>query len=180
MSKPKYNIGDTVYWIYSSCHYGKKIPCTMCFGKKAVQIILGDGSTINSECGFCSHGLDRATGLTQVWMPHAEIKSGEITGLEKEYEWKYKVGHEHLSEYDLFSNKEDALAPFQERLLQVQKQAENFFKESFVSAIKSQIWNAGYHKECIKRAEQTIEWHQTRLAMIKEKRITATRERDEG
>lgn len=170
MDKPKYNLGDTVYWIYSSNHYSKKIPCPMCFGKKKVEVILGDNSTIKSECGYCRHGVDFATGTATTWGPHAEIKSGKITGINMSEGWKYSVGYSSLYDYELFATEEEAAGPLAERWVEVKKQAEAFFKESFVNATEKQIWSAGYHRQCIERAKQTIEWHEARLGMIKDKK----------
>lgn len=168
--KPKYNLGDTVYWVYSSNHYSKKIPCPICFGKKHVQVILGDDSIVKSECGYCSHGLDRATGTATTWEPYAQIRSGEIDGIENYQGWTYKAGGSTHKEHELFSSEEEATPKYKDELLNVQKQAKHFFEESFVNATKEQMWSAGYHRECIKRAQQTIEWHEGRLCIIKQPR----------
>ena len=168
MSTPKYNIGQTVFFVYTSNHYAKKIPCPMCFGEKFVTIILGDDSKELIECGFCSHGFERATGQATTWEPHAEIKSGEITGIEFNEGWTYKIGYERVREHKLYLSEEEAIPEREKQFKEVVKQADAFFLDHFVSTKKSQIWSVGYHRGQIKHLEKQIEWHKRRLGLIKQ------------
>lgn len=166
----KYNIGDTVYWVEASTHYQKSIPCPMCFGKCFVTIILGDDSQEKIECGFCQKGYERACGIAKTWEASAMVCSGAITGVSSRDGVRYEVGYRSVYEHEIFTKEEAELVRV-EKLAEVTSQAEHWFKESFVNAKKNQIWSAGYHRECIKREKRTIEWHELRLGMIKDKKI---------
>lgn len=167
----KYNIGDTVYWVESSCNFQKQVPCTMCFGKKVVTIILGDDSQTKIECGACERGMDRSTGFMTVWEPNARIESGKISGVSTKGQITYEIGYRNIYETSLFSKSEDAEAERKKQYEIEVERAKEWFKQSFHTCSKKQVWSARYHKDCIKRAERDIEWHQLRLGMIKIKEV---------
>lgn len=166
------NIGDTIYWIESSTHFGKSIPCPMCFGKGLVTIILGDDSQEKIECGMCSHGIERPSGQARTWEASAFIKSGKISGVSTRDGLKYEVGHTSVYAHDCFDSEADAIPRRDAELVEVQKRREAWFRESFVNCKKKQVWSAGYHRGCIESAKRTIEWHEARLGMIAEKKVT--------
>lgn len=163
-------IGDKVYWVESHTHYGKSIPCPMCFGKRFVTIILGDDSRTDSLCVMCSHGLECATGLAKTWEAVAVICSGEITGISTRDELKYEVGYKTISAVEVFDSEAAAIPVREEKQKETEERRDAWFKDSFVNCKKSQLWSAGYHRDCIKSAERTIQWHETRLNIIKERK----------
>lgn len=165
----KYKIGDIVYWVESSSNMEKTIPCPICFGKRFVIIILGDDTQEKIECGYCSHGIERATGYIKTWLPCAMVKSDRITGVSSRYGIKYELSNRQIEEQDIFDNEKDAEIEKEIRYKQEVERSQLWFKESFVSAKKSQVWSVGYHKNEIKRNQRTIEWHQERIGMIKVK-----------
>lgn len=162
-------IGKTVFWVESYTRYGKAIPCPMCFGKQFVTIILGDGSSTQSECGMCSHGLDRATGQAKVWEPTAFIKSGVVTGMSTRDGIKYEIGYQSISASQCFETEEEAKPELEKQLKEVKECAEHWYKDNFIQCKKTQLWSAGYHRGCIESAERNIAWHKARLGMIKDK-----------
>lgn len=164
------SIGDTVYWVESHTHYGKSIPCPMCFGKQFVTIILGDGSNVKSECGMCSHGLDRATGQTKTWEAVALILSGAITGISTREGVKYEVGHTSVYQHECFDSEDEAIPVRDAKLKEMEERRDTWFKESFIRCKKTQIWNAGYHRGCIEDLERNISWHKARLGMIEDRK----------
>jgi len=166
----KHNIGDFIYWVYSSTNYQKEIPCPMCFGKLFVTIILGDNSESKIECGYCQKGYERASGIATVWEAVALVKSGEISGVSTRNGTKYEVGYETLMSTEIFTSKKEAEAHRKVRYEEEILRANKWFKDNFVNAKKSQTWSTGYHRNCIKSAEKTISWHKDRLCMIKEKK----------
>lgn len=165
----KYSIGDIVYWVYSSTHYEHSIPCEMCFGKRVVKIILGNDEVVTSECGACSHGMDYATGTMKTWKPIAIVHTGRITGVSTYGGTRYEVDGRSVSEHELFSNKEEAEKVREIKLQEAVAQANTNFQNKLNNCKKSQIWSTHYHRSRIEDAKRTIEWHQNRLAMIKER-----------
>lgn len=166
----KYNIGDKVYWVYSESRYSKKIPCPMCFGNRMVTIILGDDSQIKSECGYCGRGDNGPSGTATTWEPIAIVKSGVITGVTTRSGIRYEVGFESLEEHELFSSELEAKKVREVKYKKEVERSERWFRDNFKRAKESQIWSTGYHRNCIKDNKKSIEWHQLRLAMIKEKK----------
>lgn len=164
------NIGDTVYWVESYTNYDKSIPCPMCFGKRFVTIILGDDTRAESECGMCSHGLDRATGTAKTWEPTANIRSGVITGISTREGTKYEVGYKTIPSHECFDSELLATPVRDEKFKEAVETASEWFKDHFVTCKKKQIWSAGYHRSCIEAAKRTVSWHEARLNLIKEKK----------
>ncbi len=164
----KYKLGDKVYWIYSSTNYSKKIPCTMCFGKRFVTIILGDESQTKISCGFCESGFEGSTGQATVWEPIAVVRVGTISGVSTSGGIKYEIGSELLYEHELFDNENDAQIQRAIKFKEVSETAKKYFEDSFVNCTKKQVWSAGYHKRCIESNKKNIEWHELRLGILKE------------
>lgn len=170
MNKPKFNIGDEVFHVQSSCNHGTKVPCVVCFGKRKVTVILGNGEHIDTECGHCSAGFDPPSGYSTTWEAHAHIVGAPVTGVTHEYDgWRYQVGGYGVREHEIFTTREEA-APIMEAKLkeEVERKAE-WERDHFITATKKQIWSAGYHRNRIKDHERQINWHKARLCMIEEK-----------
>ncbi len=170
----KFNLGDLVFWVEASSNYGKEIPCPMCFGKRFVTIILGNGESELSQCGFCQHGIGAPSGTAKTWEPEAKVMSGAVTGISTRDGIKFEVGYRSFHASELFDNEQGAKVVREEKYKEVKESAEHWFKESFINAKKKQIWSNGYHKDCIKSAERTIEWHQYRLGLIASKKEGAS------
>lgn len=162
-------IGETVFWVESSTNYSKKIPCKMCFGKKRVQLILGDESVIDSSCGYCENGYFGPTGFCTIWEPMAEVKMGRITGISQRDGVRYEIGHKNLFHHEVYADAAIAEEIRKIKYEEVKKHAEEWSKENFVNCTKKQIWSAGYHQRCIEDAKRNIEWHTMRAKMIKER-----------
>lgn len=175
MDKPKFNIGDEVFHVQSSCHYGTKVPCTVCFGKRRVTVILGNGKHVDTECQHCASGCEPPSGQSTTWGPHAYIVSGPITGVTREgYGWKYEVGGYRVSEHELLTTREDAAPILEAKLMEMVERKQAYERDHFVTATKKQIWLAGYHRNRIEDCERTINWHKMRLCMIEEKKSPST------
>ena len=169
MITPKFNIGDSVFWVYSSTNHGKRVPCEMCFGQKFVTIILGDGSQQPTECGACQAGIDPPSGVQKIWEPIAEVRSGKISGIESDRgTWRYKCGVDNLEEDEIFTEAAQADALRVTRFAEETARAAQFRKDNLVRCKQAQVWSAQYHRRQIKEHEQKIEWHRYRLAMCKQ------------
>jgi len=165
--KPKYEIGQTIYWVDSGVHKEKEIPCPICYGKLSVTIILGDGSQERSECGYCAHGIEGPHGTMKTWKPSADIMSGVITGISNRAGWTYEIGYSSIQENELFKTKAEAEPLQKVKLVEETERAQKWFEDSYKQATKKQIWSTGYHRRCIKDAKRQIEWHELRLQRIK-------------
>ncbi len=171
MSKPKFNIGDTVFFIESHIHKTKTIPCPMCYGKLEVTIILGNGEKQLSRCGYCGHGIDAPTGKATTYAHETEIIGTRVKGISEggETSWEYHTNSGSKKEYEIYATKEDAIPEHAIREKETKERAQKWFEDSFINAKKSQIWSAGYHKKEIKYYNERIEWHELHLGKIKER-----------
>ena len=162
-------IGDKVFYVEASTRYGKEVPCSVCFGKRYATIILGDGSSSEIECGFCSHGFAGPSGFCKAWEPFAKVLEGEIEGISTRNGLRYEVGYSAFTRDEIYLKKDDAEKQCKIQYKILKERAEKWFEESFVSCKKKQLWSLGYHKNQIKDHERTIKWHKLRLRMISEK-----------
>lgn len=168
MDKPKFNIGAGAFIVRSSCHYGTKVPCRICFGKRKVVVILGNDEHVDTECGYCSAGIDPPSGQSTTWGPHADIVAGPITGIRYDYDgWKYDVGGYSTPEHELFTTREEATPVMEAKLKEEVERKQIYERDHFINATKKQIWSAGYHLNRIEDHERQINWHRMRLCMTK-------------
>lgn len=176
----KYKIDDKVFYVQSSTHYQKTIPCRLCFGKRFVTIILGDGSEVKSMCGACDRGMESATGYETTHEPEAIIKEGRITGISCRDGVKYEINGSSFYENEIYSSEAEAEKERQIKFEEVTKRADLWYKDSFINCTKKQLWSARYHRGCVESAERNLRWHQMRLGLIESgssQRITAKDEK---
>lgn len=170
MDKPKFNIGDEVFHVQSSMNYCVKVPCTLCFGKLRVTVILGNEERVDTECQHCAHGIDPPSGQSITWRPHAHIIRGLISGVIHEYDgWRYQVEGCSAREDELFSTREEAVPVMETKLKEETERKEVYERDHFITATKKQVWSAGYHRNRIADCERSMNWHKARLCMIKDK-----------
>lgn len=154
-----YNVGDKVWWAKCGSQ-GVKVPCTVCYGKKEVIVILGNGDEVIVPCDFCGHGLEPPKGYLTEYQYIAEpelvtiqrISSDQTScGEKREYHW----GHYYLDANDIFDTIEEAT----ERCAQIiaDREQAKIDHPKYKDA-KSYSWNAGYWLREIKSAERTIEY----------------------
>lgn len=174
MNQPKFEFGQTVYYVDGGTNYRKRVPCPMCFGELFVTIILGNKEHQRIECGYCSHGCDRPSGTAIVWEPEASIVSGAIKGIQHtpEGSWIYDIAYHSVSEHEIYGSKEEAEPARLLRFTKEKERAEKYFVDSYKQAKPKQVWSAGYHRNHIKTDRRSIEWHELRLGMIKEGRTS--------
>lgn len=181
MSKPKFNLGDAVFYVDASCNYGTKVPCPICFGKLRVAVILGNDERVYTECGHCAPGMERPSGVATTWGVHAAIVEGTITGIRQDYgSWKYEVSGRNVDGHEIFRTREEAEPVREAKLKEVTEQKRNWERDSFVTATKKQLWSAGYHRSQIRYHERHIDWHKARLCMISEKASDTTGRADDA
>lgn len=168
LSKPRFTLGEEIFYVESTCSYGKSVPCTVCFGKKRVTVILGNGESILSECGYCSHGIDPPSGFSKTWEPMSTIYQGMVTGIKaRDESWEYEVGSRGgIKESEAFSSREDARPLMESRLAEEQSRRATWERDNFITATKKQLWSVGYHRNQIVDHKGRIAWHEMRLCMI--------------
>lgn len=168
-----FNIGDVV-WI---AHYGMQEfhdPCSVCFGKLSVMVILGNGDLVETPCSYCGLGYDAPRGWTteyriepsaeQVTITGREIREGAFT------EVMYHGSGGYVYREDVvFKTEDEALVKSEELCAKEIKDRETRTEYIKKDKIKSFAWNAGYHLREAKRLKEQIAYHERMAVLCKEK-----------
>lgn len=172
-----FNIGDTVYYAAA----GNKridIPCPICFGKRQVTLILGNGDSVELPCQYCGNGFDTPRGYIEEYEYIAEASPFLITGIsinttESGEKREYRSGsdncYHNLHEDKCFATIEEALQAaisVKETMENEQKTRTEYIKKD---KQKSFAWNAGYHMREAKRNRKDAEYHEEKAILCKAK-----------
>jgi hypothetical protein len=142
----------------------------MCFGKRKVTVVLGNGVNVETECDHCKQGVEPPSGFSKTWEPKSQIHFGVIKGIRDTSEgWRYDIGYESVQDHEVFTSREAAVPLMERRLVEETERRAAFERDNFVTATKKQLWSAHYHRARIADAERTMAWHKMRLCMIQEK-----------
>jgi hypothetical protein len=183
--EPPFAFGQTVYKVYASAHARESTICPICFGKRIVTLILGDGSQQEVACDDCGRGCDGPTGEVYRWGPVSSVRECIVTGM-KQYDgtWEIALGNDHarLNENLVFVTHEEAEARRAELHAKCERDAEDAWGARRQMLGKSVPWRVSYHRREIKDAERRIAWHSRQLhedqAKI-DKRVAAAKAREE-
>lgn len=164
--KPQFNIGDEVFVAEAHAYARVEIPCPICFGKKSVQLILGNGEIESIDCDGCGLGFNGPRGVICASEATSKVYSGVVTGVSCDRfngGWKYEVGGRGVDACDIFADK-DAAEQRRIVLFDEAKRARDVNLDSqLADKKKSHAWHVRHHRDAIKRAEREIQWHEERL-----------------
>lgn len=177
--KTKRQIGDTI-WV---AHYRREEvqdTCPVCYGKKEVVLILGNGEHCILECDYCAKGYGSPRGVVTDWR---YVKSAEriaITGIEIDERGEtYKCGQWCPDESGCFDSEQQALE-YAQKLADVENELQETQAECIKkNAHKNFAWNAGYHLREAKRSGESVAYHE-RMAKICKERSTINNSRPAG
>jgi len=170
-NKKLFNIGDVVWYARTGFRPIEE-PCPVCFGKKSVVVLLGNGDAVETPCSYCGLGIDPPTGTITthriapgaelVTITGREIREGETT----EITYHGHGGHFYYSN-TIFETEAKALAVSKElcekELSEKETRADYIKKDK----IKSFAWNAGYHLRAAKKLRDDIAYHERMAAICK-------------
>ena len=170
MSKPKFNIGDTIY--HARCdRQPVTMECPDCGGTARIRVILHNEEEVSIACRSCASGYDDPTGRVQIYNYVPEAIEMVIDGMEinASQSTRYRSRRHILDEDSIFSSKEEALVVAKEKQVEHEKeQQEKINKKE--KPTKDWAWNASYHRQQIKRALKDLEHHRAALAVADLKR----------
>lgn len=167
MQKPKYEIGQEVWW--ATCETEEtSLECPHCGGTGRLRVIFHDETTVSIECENCAVGYDPPTGRVKCSVRKPTARMVIISGVEVRTDGEYFEYRTTLSyivpEEHLFEAEADAL----EKATQISVERDREERERVLRKEKdarSWAWNASYHRNEIKRAEKNIEYHKAKLAV---------------
>lgn len=176
---PKFKVGDTV-WVPQAGRTQVEVQCPVCFGKKAVTLILGNNDHVVIDCEFCRKGFESPRGVVGEYQYFAKAcpitldavcvetrKDGEHV--------EYKVAYSSYEEKKLFATEKEAEAAAKaesEKQIAEESERENNRKKS---VCKNFSWNAGYwmgeakrHREDAERCDKRAQVQKARARKQKE------------
>lgn len=164
---PKYKIDDVV-WYANRETKTEQVICPECFGNKFLTVILGDNSQVDIDCVGCGAGLENPKGYIVYYKHLVNVK--QIT-IEKIEETKLKTeygfnGCYRVDGKNLFDTKKEA-----EKKAEILAEEHN--KEELERIYRKEknnrtwSWNVHYHRDCIRKAEKDLIYHNAKLKVAK-------------
>lgn len=182
----KYKIGDTA-WFAKYAMELLTLPCPVCFTKREVTLILGNGDEVKLPCNNCAPGYTPPSGYVKEFEYVCAAVPVYISGLVTETdsagmettEYRSRVAGEH-GFYDM-TYKEECLYPDEATAktaaieLKVRAEREQETRSECIKKnnLKSFSWNAGYHLREAARNEKQMEYHR-KMAVICRQRAKDT------
>ena len=167
----KRKVGDTV-WVASCGSKKVQKPCPICFEKKEVTLILGNGDSVILPCEYCGHGFDKPTGTIDEYEYIAEPKQMTVTTVSikatsEGERIEYQCGHRTLDAIDVFDSEGEARVTADETARQKKQDDETVAERIKEYKRKSFAWNAGYHLREAERDRRSAEWHEENARLCK-------------
>lgn len=166
------NIGDKVWWAVCKSEQVKN-ECIVCFGKREITILLGNGEQVKTECEYCKNGFENARGFTMDYKRTSDIKEIIITGKEvvenekgRKIEYRYQNYCLYFND-NIFIVKEDA----ENRLVEMIKEYEQEEVKRIIERKKSITnhlsWSIGYYKKELKNAQNKVDYYLRKITELK-------------
>ena len=162
-----FKMGDKV-WYANAGVVEKSVICPECFGKLYLTVILGDDSKVTIDCAGCSRGMQPSTGRISYYEWKVDVKEVTVERIEiKQDGVTYGFWNHYCADNDkIFSTKEEA----EKRALELVEEHNKEELEKIYRKEKNNrtwSWNAYYHRDCIRRAEKDLIYHNAKLNAAK-------------
>jgi hypothetical protein len=170
----KLTVGDRAWWANCGTREITE-PCPVCFGKRKVLLILGNGEQIETPCDYCGKGLEGPRGVVTEfgWVAEPKII---IVGSVRSEETEGKTKHTYIflggycaDSEDLFDTEDEARARCavrSEEQAEIEKKRKWHMKDQ---NLRSYSWHVGYHLRCARRAKSELEYHSAKAIICKAK-----------
>jgi hypothetical protein len=167
-------VGDTA-WVANVGNQQILILCEICFGKKVVTLVLGNGEHVELPCGYCGNGYEAPTGKNSIYkfvsepkqIVIDEVKTNEtINGTVK----TYCSGHRHYEENQIFLTGEQAEIECEKIKTKMENDQQTRAEHIKKDVKKSFAWNAGYHLKRAKDDEKSAEYHRSMVKLCNERK----------
>jgi len=170
----RFNIGDYVWVAHFNPNQETHIPCTVCYGKRVVTLILGNGDQLELPCDYCGKGWDGPRGWETEYRAvidpeQVRITSVSITVTDKGEEVQYHATPYSYRQDMVFATRDEALAKSEE-LAAIWIKDQNTRSEYIKKDTKKTFaWNAGYHMRQVRDYEKKIVHHKERAKLCEER-----------
>jgi hypothetical protein len=164
-------VGDEV-WCAESQPREVRITCPVCFGKRAVRVILGDGTVVETLCDYCGRGCEGPHGWTMEYdrNPRAVLRRvtevrARDTSSGREVQYLVDGGWCPSAE-DVFADEASALARARVKAAEMEAADEEGRRRNKDGTVKHLSWTVGYHRREAKEHRRQIEYHESRAVQI--------------
>lgn len=169
----EYEIGDKV-WYANVGTQSVTETCEVCFGKRLVTVILGNGDEVVTPCDYCGNGYEGPKGVTSSYQYVAKPELVEITSKDvregprgKEIRYGRGPHGSTLEEHMIFDSEEEAAERARTSQLEHEARETANKKSRKENNYKSYSWHVGYHMKEAKEHHRKAEYHERRAALCK-------------
>jgi hypothetical protein len=168
----EYNVGETVWWASCGTKHVKK-ECPVCYGKRRVVLVLGNGDECSIECNFCGKGYEGPRGYIEEYEWIADVKQivietkkiQETPGGFRSIEYG---NHQHyIRTGELFETREEAETRVAQLITEHERQEEERLATRKEYDKNSYGWHVGYHKKQAAKARKDFEYHEAKAVAMK-------------
>ena len=174
MNKPPFSLGDTVYVVQGCRSMPVEKTCPVCFGKRWVTVILGNGKREDVLCDYCGNGYEGPRGYVVDYEPHSAVRQAIITGASfTNHQWEFALdyGRTGIGESELYRDAESAEAARANLMEEIKKEEARVLTNRVNYSKTKLTWSVGYHRKCIRDLERKAEHHRKQLCVaVQEKR----------
>jgi len=167
--KTPFEIGKTYYLPE---HQPEKIqvPCPVCYGKKRVEIILGNDERVSVECDGCGLGFDGPRGFVHDYSYTPRVTPFTIAGVASMHSDEWYVVSTTGQQVNWKCLKESEASAMQECVDRAKELVDENMRRAATSnkqKLKSKTWSVRYHEGIIKDIERKIAWHRQQVSKRK-------------
>mgnify|MGYP000626793629 CR=1 FL=1 len=157
---PRFGIGDFVWF---ACYAVATIeePCPVCFGKKAVTLILGNGEGWIIPCDYCAKGYMEPRGTVSVSEIGPQVRGYTIDRVSvSATAVEYQSDCQILDGDRTFATRDEAMAKATE--IAAAENADRAKARDYAARhnAKGKPWSYGYHMREAKEARARAERHE--------------------
>jgi hypothetical protein len=170
-----YHVGDLIWYAEAGRKEIQK-ECPICFGKKQVTLILGNGDQAILPCSYCGPGYEEPepkgyiiendffTSATQRGITRIVINQTTKGNTEEYYSDPYVLQLDRM-----FDTKEEAEQRAIDIIKELKKEQDDRAEHVKKSLKASYSWNAGYWQKQINDLKQKLEYYEKRYKICKER-----------
>ncbi len=165
-NSPPVNVGATVYVARAWSHGDHRAPCPVCYGKLFVILELGNGERLPVECDGCGRGFGGPQGWVNEPQAKSSVETTRVTGFRLMGDrWRILTdGHEVEWGVEAFATEAEADARREVLYAEAVKDAAEQAYRTASAKRKSVTWTVRYHRDCLKKAQKDVEYHQRKLS----------------
>ncbi len=161
----RFKLGDGI-WIASWSTTQDSVECPDCGGTGRLRVTFHDNTTVSVECRNCQRGYDPPSGRIRVFNRAPDATFGYVTGFEMRdgtIEWHTTAGR-YADDAKVFATEAEAIDHARAMCAEADEgeRAKIAAKEKDT---RSWAWNASYHRREIERAQKSIAYHESKLAV---------------